>query len=307
MSLNNKGESCARCHAYLFSEDDVVYCPICGAPHHRECYNALGHCALEEFHGTEKEYSKEKQAQIKESVEQKPQNTPSPDDKITCTLCGEKFDNSLHRCPKCGTPAGGVYGFFDFLGGVPADTDIGEGITAEDAKKFVLANPQRYIPKFALLNENSKASWNWMAFLFPAPWLISRKMYKGGIFAGIFTIMATLLSYPLNLILYRLGLDEIRTYSEVVRQIMEYLPQINIFIIIAALLGLVAELSTRIVCGIYADYWYKQYTISSIKKIRQESLDQDADFRKKGGVNFFLFMIGFMVLQYIPMIIASFF
>lgn len=307
MSLDNKGESCARCHAYLFSEDDVVYCPICGAPHHRECFNALGHCALEEFHGTEKEYSKEKQAQIKESVEQKPQNTTSPDDKIICTLCGEKFDNSLHRCPKCGTPAGGVYGFFDFLGGVPADTDIGEGITAEDAKKFVLANPQRYIPKFALLNENSKVSWNWMAFLFPAPWMISRKMYKGGIFAGIFTIIATLLSYPLNLILYRLGLDEIRTYSEVIRQIMEYLPQINVFIIIAALLGLIAELSTRIVCGIYADYWYKQYTISSIKKIRQESLDQDADFRKKGGVNFFLFMIGFMVLQYIPMIIASFF
>ena len=53
MSLNDKGSSCVRCHAYIFPEDDIVYCPICGAPHHRECYNTLGHCALEELHGTE--------------------------------------------------------------------------------------------------------------------------------------------------------------------------------------------------------------------------------------------------------------
>ena len=49
MSLNTEGVSCVRCHAYLFPEDDIVYCPVCGAPHHRECYNQLGHCALEEM------------------------------------------------------------------------------------------------------------------------------------------------------------------------------------------------------------------------------------------------------------------
>ena len=58
MSLNTEGVTCVRCHAYLFPEDDVVYCPVCGAPHHRECYNELGHCALEEFHGTDKQYDR---------------------------------------------------------------------------------------------------------------------------------------------------------------------------------------------------------------------------------------------------------
>ena len=306
MSHNYNGESCSRCHAYLFNEDDVVYCPICGAPHHRECYNALGHCALEEFHGTPQEYSKEKQKATNETTDKKQSETPI-DDKITCTLCGEKYNNTLKRCPKCGTPANGSYGFFDFLGGVPADADIGEGVTAEEAKKFVLANPQRYIPKFALLNKKSKSSWNWMAFLFPAPWMLSRKMYKGGIITGIFAIMSTLLSYPFNLTLYRLGLDEISSYPELVKRIMENLPNLDTFVIIAAIIGVVIELSTRIVCGIFGDYWYKQYTISSIKKIRLESADQDADYRKKGGVNFFFFLIGMMVLQYIPTIIASFF
>ena len=307
MSHNYNGESCARCHAYLFSEDDVVYCPVCGAPHHRECYTALGHCALEEFHGTPQEYSKEKQTAINEETEKIQPESTKTNEEIVCPLCGEKYNNSINRCPKCGTPANGSYGYFDFLGGVPADADIGEGVTAEEAKKFVLANPQRYIPKFALLNEKNKTSWNWMAFLFPAPWMISRKMYKGGIFAAIFTIMATLLSYPFNLTLYSLGLDEVKGYPEHTKLILENLPKVGTLVIIAAIIGVIIELTTRIICGIYGDYWYKQYTISSIKKIRLESTDQDTDYRKKGGVNFFLFLLGIMVLQYIHTIITSFF
>ncbi|MBR6741280.1 MAG: hypothetical protein IKL93_00900, partial [Clostridia bacterium] len=62
MSLQNKDQHCALCHAILFPEDDVVYCPECGAPHHRECYNGINHCALEEFHGTENQYDKLKRA-----------------------------------------------------------------------------------------------------------------------------------------------------------------------------------------------------------------------------------------------------
>ena len=46
MSISIEGEKCPVCGAYLFDEDDVVFCPECGAPHHRECYNAVGHCAL---------------------------------------------------------------------------------------------------------------------------------------------------------------------------------------------------------------------------------------------------------------------
>lgn len=30
--------------------EDIVVCPDCGAPHHRECYQRLGHCALIENH-----------------------------------------------------------------------------------------------------------------------------------------------------------------------------------------------------------------------------------------------------------------
>ena len=69
--INDKKKSCVVCHAYLFEEDDVVYCPECGAPHHRECYINLGRCGLAEAHGTENQYDKLK----REEPEEEPQAT----------------------------------------------------------------------------------------------------------------------------------------------------------------------------------------------------------------------------------------
>ena len=60
-----KNKQCAFCKALLFDEDDVVHCPVCGAPHHRDCYNKLGHCALEDLHGTENEYDAQKEIEFR--------------------------------------------------------------------------------------------------------------------------------------------------------------------------------------------------------------------------------------------------
>ena len=43
-------DKCAICGSYLFDDDDIVYCPECGAPHHRDCYNTVGHCGKEDMH-----------------------------------------------------------------------------------------------------------------------------------------------------------------------------------------------------------------------------------------------------------------
>ena len=51
------GLDCPACHRPFIEEDDIVVCPVCGAPHHRDCWNRLGHCACEESHGTDHELS----------------------------------------------------------------------------------------------------------------------------------------------------------------------------------------------------------------------------------------------------------
>ncbi|MGI6280431.1 MAG: RING finger protein, partial [Acutalibacteraceae bacterium] len=159
MSFNINGLSCVRCKTYLFPEDDVVYCPVCGAPHHRECYNALNHCALESLHGTPEEYSREKELEAIESANEIREEEKVQAATTRCEICGEVYDSSLEHCPKCGAEEfTGFNNFiqFDMLGGVPADYDLGDGITANDAKNFVMANTHRYIQKFALLNKKHK-------------------------------------------------------------------------------------------------------------------------------------------------------
>lgn len=310
MSLNVEGCSCARCKAYLFSEDDVVYCPECGAPHHRECFSALGHCALESLHGTPEQYSREKELEAKEKIAEKERNAQKQEDfnreeegTKTCRMCGEKYDINEKRCPNCSAPDfGGFQGFeaFDFLGGVPADYVIDENVTANDTKKFVLTNTHRFIPKFATLNKKNKVSWNWMAFLFPCGWLLSRKMYKNGIIAGILSIISSLLSIPLSLAVYNLGIGKELTYPEMVRTLYEALPQIGMTVVIAAMIGLFLDIAIRLFFGLFSDYNYKEYVVESIKKIKAESTDIESDYRKKGGANLLLFVLGFFIVEYLP-------
>lgn len=312
MSLKTEGVTCARCHAYLFDDDDIVYCPVCGAPHHRDCYNELGHCALEDFHGTDKQYDKIKAAEETVSAREaeRGHTGENAEGKITCQMCHESYDFSLNACPKCGAPnvakAGGSFASFDFLGGVPADCDIGEGVTADEAKRLVAANTPRYIPKFAVLNKKNRTSWNWMAFFFPCGWMLSRKMYKNGIITGLLTVIATLLYLPLSSAVYDLGFVGNETYADLANNIYTHISDIGAGVIIFAMLGFIFNIAIRVVSAIFGDYLYKGYTITTVKKIRAESEDMDYDYRKKGGVNIFLFLIGVMAVQYLPAIIAMF-
>lgn len=310
MSLNTEGVSCVRCHAYLFPEDDIVYCPVCGAPHHRECYNQLGHCALEEFHGTDRQYDKVKAREEEQAAAEMPNTGENAEGLITCQMCHEKYDFALNACPKCGAPniakAGGSFVNFDFLGGVPADYDIGDGITADEAKRFVAANTPRYIPKFAVLNAKNKLSWNWLAFLFPCGWMLSRKMYKNGIIAGLLTVISSLFYLPFINAINNLGTTPGETQAQIMQSIYEHLPKMGAAVIAALLAGFVLNIAVRILSALFGDYLYKQYAISSIKTIRAESEDMDYDYRKKGGVNIFLFLLGTMAVQYLPALIGIF-
>lgn len=321
MSLVYSGESCVYCKAKLFDEDDVVYCPVCGAPHHRECYNALGHCALEQLHGTENEYSREKELEevqkaeekakiaeeekVKEETSEENSSEAEPEN-VRCKMCGEEYPYKNPSCPKCGAPnfvrINGTV--FDFLGGVPAEQKIAEDITAEDARKFVISNTHRYIPKFVQLEGKRKRSWNWMAFLFPSCWSLSRKLYKIGIITSVLLIIATLLIYPFYSKLFVGGVyDSGISSSDLVARFYE---AFDLPSAIAAIIGFAINITVRILTGIYGDYWYKNYTISSIKKIRLESTDFELDYRKKGGVSIFLFFLGYLLINYLPQIILSF-
>lgn len=315
MSMKTEGQSCARCHAYLFEEDDIVYCPVCGAPHHRDCYAACGHCALEELHGTDRQYDLVQAAKEKEAAAEpeKPHTGENAEGMITCRMCHEQYEFTKPACPKCGAPniarAGGSFVNFDFLGGVPADFDIGEGVTAEEAKRLVAVNTQRYIPKFTMLSKARKTSWNWAAFLFPCGWMFSRKMYKNGIVAGLMTVLSVLLMLPFsNAVYHNIGTTgKQTTYMQLAAELAQNMDKIGIAVIITAVIGSLLGLLVRIFSAVYADWFYKNHVIAAVKKLRQTSEDMDYDYRRKGGVNLLMFFVGTMAVQYLPAIIAMLF
>ncbi len=282
MSLKENNPSCALCHAYLFEEDDVVYCPICGAPHHRECYNSIGHCALESTHGTDKQY--DKLIEVKNKPEQAA-------DKTDTYTPGDEFFKNLPQ--------------IDFLGGVAADEIIEDGITAKEVRNFVISNTARYIPKFKSLSKTQKASWNFMAFFFPSQWFLSRKMYKAGILTAVITIICSLLTLPLQFTLFNLGFNDIRNYAEILEFFALNLANIHYSLLIASFLSSVVLFVLRITVAILGDWWYRKHTISKIKEIKKESDDIAEDFRRQGGVNFVLFFLGLLATNYLPSLIFT--
>ncbi len=288
MSLDKSNKSCALCHAPFFEEDDVVYCPVCGAPHHRDCYNSIGHCALEEAHGTENQYDKLlEKAKHTDTKQAAPADTQSD----TYTPGDEIFQNL--------PPV-------DFLGGVDADYVIEDGVTAKEARNFVITNTQRYIPKFKQLSKKNKSSWNFLAFFFPCEWLLSRKMYKRGIVVGIFSIIATLVSLPFNNTLLNLGFFDIKNNADIMNFFASNLENIHWGALLAAFVGSVLDFVLRILVAILGDYWYRCHAIEKIKEIKETSDDIAEDFRKHGGVNLFMFLIGLLAIQYLPPLIALF-
>ncbi len=275
MSLDNKGISCALCHAYLFEEDDVVYCPDCGAPHHRECYNSIGHCALQELHGTENQYDKIKRVMEEKETEQREQKDEPQQE---------------YRPPFAD------FSTIDFLGGVNPETEIEDGVTAKDAARFVMSNTMRYIPKFV---KGKKASWNFLAFLWPCAWFLSRKMYKAGIIAGVIQLVSSLLTIPYQNILVNLGLTASMYSYEYAESLAQNLDKFPPAVIVALFAGGLISLALSICSGIFGDWLYKKHVVTKIKEIKQNSQDIEMDFRKKGGVNFILFFVGLFGLQYI--------
>ncbi len=306
--MNSDKKTCVVCHSYLFDDDDVVYCPVCGAPHHRDCYNSIGECGLAKYHGTQNQYDKLKEEYEAHAKKESAENTENEEkeDLIKCNICGNSYNASEPVCPNCKSPnyriISGYYPI-DPLGGVPHELDLGEGVTAKEAGRFVLANSQRYIPKFANFKAGKKLSWNWFAFLFPSGFLFSRKMYIKGSLAGIALIIFNLFENLFSIALYNDGGLANLTYAEILSTVSAINKKILIISFIAATLDLIL----RILLGIFGDLIYRNYAVSSIAKIKKNSDDIEADMNKKGGINIGMMIVGIFGVSLLSNILATLF
>ena len=310
MNNDAKNKQCQICQSYLFEgEDDIVVCPECGAPHHRDCWQTVGKCGLEHLHGTAEQYNP--------AAETSNEDADANEQTKTCKKCGKTIENpNSHFCPHCGQPFEGIPHIFtmggmpimlDPLGGIHPKTEI-EGIKAKTMGEFVGMSPNRFIPRFVRMSKDSKTSWNWAAFLFPSAWSFSKKMDVAGIMYLILAVASKLCFMPFNMQVNQLGDTSNMTYQAIADLVAANIGNFSAMSMLLCFIGSLLFFIPRIYCGMRGEWTYRNHCIDRIKKIEKGEIGQDLEreeaFIKYGGVGTFRMLLGLLGESYLPTLLA---
>ena len=293
MADQEKELYCAHCRALLTQEDDVVWCPDCGAPHHRACWQELGHCARQERHGQ-----------------------PEPDEPEAPEVAEpEVVEEPEEEAP----PAGGVPPFYaPFAPGVPPAFDpyggvdpAGEmkGLPVSEVAAFVRVNTRRYLPRFrCMCDTGRKRSWNTGGFLFGGAWLLYRKCYLEGFAVLMATLIGILAEAPLMQTLIRYFsenpdvLQQTNLYggmdSEVLLQAVSTAATWQMLLFLA---GMILCVAVHLVVGFFGDRIYLGRCLSKVAAIREDDEIENKlqALVAAGGVHPLLAVTAFAAVYYL--------
>lgn len=257
------GCHCAACNKPFLETDDVVVCPECGAPHHRSCWNELGHCAHEAEHASGYVW-------VNDSPTPKPEE-PAPRQDTARTPAED------YSAPFNGA-ATQVIGPEDEFG----------SIKSKDWACFIRKAVPYYMLRFFQMEAtHQKISLSLSAFIFGPMYFYYRKMYR---WAAIYTALYTLCYLP-TLILFWYDTGSSFTVG--------MNPQTWIFI--ANISGYL-NMAIKILAGLFATYLYKAHASQKIKLVYSTTNEDSARFQllsRMGGTNLLapiLFLVGFTVI-----------
>lgn len=257
---------CPVCKKEFENGDDIVVCPECGTPHHRECYDLIGHCVNKGLHQSNYNYYEDtKPIESKKADNEGEYYSASSEDKgeekasipnpFVATVENE-YENNKEKID---------------------DAEI------SDIAVAVKINQRRFIDKFKKIDETGKkAGWNWSAFIFGSFYLLYRKMYRLGI--GFFSVIIALifgsstLMYKLapefvkmSASLYELLLSGSTPTNEQLEAMTNCADAKNAVMICYAMIGIIFII--HIIIGIIADNCYKKHIIEIVKTINKQFED----------------------------------
>lgn len=288
-----KGNTCPVCKQKFKEADDIVVCPDCGTPYHRECWKKVGVCVHQADHAAGFEWT--------------PDNVISdrPDD-IVCPNCGTHNPLGAKYCNHCGVslpdhpdnvqyqqdhPAPGGNGPVYANGSYQADgapqyrqaprpeqapdqeffsagsmgpdgftcKEVGpddpiDGIKARDWASYVGPSSIYYMMQFFRMQETRrKAVISFSAFFLGPFYFFYRKMWKQGVLFALLDFIVTLPS-----LLYLMAVSG--------AEWMVGMPFLRL-IPTAMQVCYVLNFIQMVIRGLFAVYWYKKESERRIHRV----------------------------------------
>ncbi len=308
-----EGFSCPVCKRDFMKNEDVVACPQCGLPHHRECWKKVGHCLMDDKHGTVEQWSREK---VEETKRSEPTRQTTSEQTIAgkiCPHCHTKNAEYAEFCNHCGqqmqvtewysaSPQVGEYTPFQspFAPGEPYSTDeiIGSA-SAKELAAVVGHNTTYYIPRFRRSVQDGRCGWNWAAFLLGPYWLLFRKQYLAGIALAvlqlIYSFFGNLWTLPLNMATSQ---EEMLSAMETVMHDRFVLPIFVLSVII---------LTVHIILGLRGNTLYRYHCEKKIQKAKMRTPDlSSSELASVGGTSFLAAALCYFIPNILSAILMSF-
>ena len=345
-NMDYYNHSCPVCSEKFKNGDDTVVCPICGTPHHRECYERHGNCFFADKHSEGFNYKDKYGTNASDNSDNNNKQN------LVCQYCGKENREGDSFCSGCSMPLSheshqtqpftspyqaqtpppsGHQGpqrvpnattfVLDPLGGVAPETDIGDGITAGEAAKYVKSNTPFYTRLFYQIKVFGKSRFSFVGFFFTGIWMLYRKMYLAGalvtallfgtMFANIFlsyaytSFLTGALAHINELLNSSAGTNAMANLSDVGAYFMSLNTEYQIILGSYFLISFL-QFVLKVVCGLCANRWYYKHCkkqITKIKKSADSKAVADKELQTMGGVNLALtisIVVSYLAINYLP-------
>jgi hypothetical protein len=251
-----QGYRCAHCNEIFSEADDVVVCPVCGAPHHRDCYLSSGRCAAEELHQRGENY--------RPLEEEKKEENKKP-----CPRCGKPLHPEAVFCPHCKTDLSNIPKQPFSVFPIHPDDEI-EGVKAKDLAEYVGPSSPVFLHKWKIAEKaGSFFSLNFSALFFGPFYYLYRKMNLLGIIFLIFRFVSNI-----PYMIYTIG-----ELTNSTANFSDWTMLANIFSIVSLIVNILAAL-----------FFNKLYLNKAVSDIKNPNK------KKKGGISMAAVLISLAAL-----------
>lgn len=294
-----KGSKCLICDNTFTENDDVVVCPQCGTPYHRECYAKENKCINTKLHEENKSWTAEKDTVSDESPKKCPfcgnENNPHA---LICERCGRSFiernstqSSSQHASEEGSGQQNNAFFTFNPLDkncGLNPDEEIAENVTVSDISDFVATSVPFYLLFFKKIKDTGrKISINIASILFPQIYFAYRKMLP---MALLMVLIETLVSIPAVIIYMKSMTASLIDMGYTLEFIRSFDIQSSSFQIISSVCNYLSLIES-VVLMLFANFLYYKHSVKKIRSIKAKTLSSEGakeEIRHAGGTSFVL-------------------